>query len=183
MKRDKKFYVKLFFSCIYISAFTLGGGYVMVPLMKKRFVDEYGWIKEKEMLDMVAIAQSSPGAIAINASILIGYKLAGVLGAFVTIVATILPPLIIMSVVSLFYVAFKDSLLINAVLTAMGAGVAAVIADVVVNMTQGIFNEKSIFAILVMIISFFALFFLSVDVKFIILTCGSLGLLKTLMHK
>ena len=183
MKKEKTFYLRLFFACLYISAFTLGGGYVMVPLMKKRFVDEYGWIEEKEMLDMVAIAQSSPGAMAINASIIIGYKLAGFFGAVITIGATILPPLVIMSVVSMFYVVFKESVVVNAVLTAMGAGVAAVIADVVINMSKGIFDEKSLFAILVMVISFIGLFLFSVDVKLVILVCGTLGFLKMIRER
>ena len=71
---------KLFLSTLYLSAFTFGGGYVIVTLMKKKFVDEYHWIDEQEMLDLVAIAQSSPGAIAVNGAIVVGYKLAGIAG-------------------------------------------------------------------------------------------------------
>lgn len=67
---------KIFLSTLYLSAFTFGGGYVIVTLMKKKFVDEYHWIEEDEMLDLVAIAQSSPGAIAVNGAIVVGYKLA-----------------------------------------------------------------------------------------------------------
>lgn len=72
---------KLFISTLYLSAFTFGGGYVIVTLMKKKFVDDLHWIDEKEMLDLVAIAQSSPGAIAVNGAIVVGYKLAGIAGA------------------------------------------------------------------------------------------------------
>ena len=64
---------KLFFSCLYLSTFTFGGGYVIVTLMKKKFVDDYHWIDENEMLDLVAIAQSSPGPIAVNGAIFGGY--------------------------------------------------------------------------------------------------------------
>ena len=92
-----------------LSAFTFGGGYVIVPLMRKKFVEEYRWIEEKEMLDLVAIGQSAPGPIAVNTSILVGYRLAGVPGAFFTILGTVLPPLIIISVISLFYTAFRES--------------------------------------------------------------------------
>ena len=88
-------YTKMFASTFTLSMFTFGGGFVIVPLMKKKFVDELHWIDEEEMLDMVAIAQSSPGAIAVNGSIIIGYRLLGVPGALVNIVATVLPPLII----------------------------------------------------------------------------------------
>ena len=75
--------LKLFLSTLYLSAFTFGGGYVIVTLMKKKFVDEYHWIGEDEMLDLVAIAQSSPGAIAVNGAIVVGYKLAGIPGTLV----------------------------------------------------------------------------------------------------
>ena len=76
-KSRKTILWKLFISTLYLSAFTFGGGYVIVTLMKNKFVDEYHWIEENEMLDLVAIAQSSPGAIAVNGAIVIGYKLAG----------------------------------------------------------------------------------------------------------
>ena len=66
---------KLFLSTLYISSFTFGGGFVIVTFMKKKFVDQYHWIEENEMLDLVAIAQSSPGAIAVNGAIVVGYKL------------------------------------------------------------------------------------------------------------
>ena len=71
---------KLFFTTLYISAFTFGGGFVIVTFMKRKFVDELGWIDEQEMLDMTALAQASPGAIAVNAAILVGWKVEGLLG-------------------------------------------------------------------------------------------------------
>lgn len=79
-KNKKIVLLKLFISTLYLSTFTFGGGYVIVTLMKKKFVDEYHWIEENEMLDLVAIAQSSPGAIAVNGAIVVGYKLAGAVG-------------------------------------------------------------------------------------------------------
>ena len=84
--------LKLFVTNLYLSAFTFGGGYVIVTLMKKKYVDEFNWIDEKEMLDLIAIAQSAPGAIAVNGAIVVGFKLAGIKGAIVSILATILPP-------------------------------------------------------------------------------------------
>ena len=70
-KNKKKMLWKIFISTLYLSAFTFGGGYVIVTLMKKKFVDDYHWIEENEMLDLVAIAQSSPGAIAVNGAIVV----------------------------------------------------------------------------------------------------------------
>ena len=80
MKNKREVLVKLFLSTLYLSAFTFGGGYVIVTLLKEKFVDQYHWIEEDEMLDLVAIAQSSPGAIAVNGAIIVGYKLAGIPG-------------------------------------------------------------------------------------------------------
>ena len=129
--KDKKQVLRrLFFSTLYLSAFTFGGGYVIVTLLKKKFVDECHWIEEDEMLDLVAIAQSAPGAIAVNGAIVVGYKLAGLLGAAVAITATILPPFVIISVISVFYEAFRDNFLVSQMLTGMQAGVGAVIASV-----------------------------------------------------
>lgn len=77
MRKKQKVLWKLFLSTLYLSAFTFGGGYVIVTLMKDKFVDKYHWIEENEMLDLIAIAQSAPGAIAVNGAIVVGYKLAG----------------------------------------------------------------------------------------------------------
>ena len=94
-EEKRKIYQKLFTSTFQLSACTFGGGFVIIPLMRKKFVEELHWIEEQEMLDLTAIAQSSPGAIAVNASILVGYHVAGISGALVTLIGTVLPPLII----------------------------------------------------------------------------------------
>ena len=142
MKKDTSFYWTLFMSTFTLSAFTFGGGYVIVPLMQKRFVHELKWINEEEMLDLVAIAQSSPGPIAVNASIIIGYRMAGIPGAIISVIGTSLPPLIIITIISYFYLAFRDNSIVNAVLLGMQAGVAAVIVNVVIGMAKGITKTK-----------------------------------------
>ena len=80
---------------------------MIVSLMKKKFVDEYHWIEEEEMLDLVAIAQSAPGAIAVNGAIVIGYKLAGIAGILTAIAGTVIPPFLIISILSAGYQAFR----------------------------------------------------------------------------
>lgn len=92
----------LFLTTLYISAFTFGGGFVIVTFMKHKFVDELHWIDEQEMLDFTALAQSCPGAIAVNAAILVGWNVYGFAGMIVATLGTILPPMIILSVVSFF---------------------------------------------------------------------------------
>ena len=112
MKNKKEVLLKLFVSTLYLSTFTFGGGYVIVTLMKKKFVDEYHWIEEDEMLDLIAIAQSSPGAIAVNGAIVVGYKLVGLAGALTAIAGTIIPPFVIISAISVFYTVFRDNFIV-----------------------------------------------------------------------
>lgn len=175
--------VKLFISMFYLSAFTFGGGYVIVTLMRKKFVDEYHWIDEDEMLDLVAIAQAAPGAIAVNGAIVVGYKIAGILGIIVSIMATILPPFFIISVISVFYQLFKDNLFIVSLLDGMQAGVGAVICVVVVQMASGVLKLKNPVFLLIMLAAFIANYFLHINVIFIILVCILLGTVYSLMER
>ena len=172
-------YQQLFFSTFKLSACTFGGGFVIIPLMRKRFVEELGWIEEDEMMDLTAIAQSSPGAIAVNASILVGYHVAGFPGAMLTVLGTVLPPLIIISIVSLFYQAFRDNPLVNMAMAGMLCGVAAVIIDVVIDMAKTIFQKKRILPLILMFGSFVAVRFFSVNIMIIILVCGLIGAADT----
>lgn len=140
-KKDK--YWQLFLSTFKLSACTFGGGFVIIPLMRERFVKELHWIEEEEMLDLTAIAQSSPGSIAINASILVGYHVAGIPGALITVVGAALPPLIIISIISAFYQAFRSNKYVSMAMVGMLAGVAAVIFDVVINMAWPILKRSA----------------------------------------
>ena len=142
VKKKQKVLWKLFLSTLYLSAFTFGGGYVIVTLMKDKFVDKYHWIEENEMLDLIAIAQSAPGAIAVNGAIVVGYKLAGLAGVLTAIFGTVLPPFLIISVISVFYQMFRDNFIIRELLDGMQAGVGAVIASVVWDMAAGITKKK-----------------------------------------
>lgn len=182
MKSKSYIYRKLFSTTFYLSAFTFGGGFVIIPLMKKKFVDNLHWIDKEEMLNIIAIAQSSPGAMAVNASLLLGYRVAGIGGAMVTILGTILPPLITISILSFFYAAFRDNVVVNAVLKGMQAGVAAVIADVAVSLGGNIVKQKNIVSMLTMIGAFAATFFLKINVVYIILACGCIGAVKVFLQ-
>lgn len=179
----KKILAKLFVSTLYLSAFMFGGGYVIVTLMKKKFVDEYHWIEENEMLDLVAIAQSSPGAIAVNGAIVVGYKLAGIIGALVAILGTILPPFIIISVISVCYHAFRSNFYVAEMLSGMQAGVGAVIASVTYDMGAPIVKEKDPMSLFIMVGAFLAACVLEINVIYIVITCGVLGVIRTLLAK
>ena len=170
MNKAKKYW-KLFTTCFYISTFTFGGGFVIIPLMRRRFVEDLKWLEENEMMDLTAIAQSSPGAIAVNAAILTGFKIGSVAGAMIAMLATVLPPVIIITVISFFYNAFRENAVVGAVMKGMQAGVAAVICDVVIRMGSGVFKEKNALFVIIMAAAFILTFFLDVNVIFIILGC------------
>lgn len=166
---DFKKLFKLFLHTLYLSAFTFGGGYVILSLMDTTFVKKLGWINKEEMLDMTAIAQSSPGAVAINASISVGYKIFGFIGALVATLGTVIPPLIIISVISYFYDAFISNRYIALVLKGMQAGVGALIINVVIDMTKEVIVGRGFLIYGIFIISFILNVFLHVNIIYIIL--------------
>lgn len=178
MKHNWKFYLKLFLYTFQLSAFTIGGGYVIVPLMRKQFVDKLDWIEEEHMLHCTAIAQSAPGAMAVNASVLLGYHLAGLPGALVTIFGTIMPPFIIMAIISVGYSAFIHNEIVANVLNGMRAGVCAVIIDVVIDMSRATVLSKNIVSILLMAAAFAAVALFHVNVIYVILIGAIVGLLS-----
>ncbi len=174
---------KLFFSTLYLSTFTFGGGYVIVTLLKKKFVDELHWINEEEMLDLVAIAQSAPGAIAVNGAVVVGYKLAGFAGVACSIIGAVIPPFVILTLVSFFYTAFKENTVIQAALSGMRAGVGAVIFSVVYDMGSGVVKSKDSLLLILMPAAFAANYFFGVNVIYIILAAALTGVIRTLYRK
>ena len=183
MEEKKNVLLKIFVSTLYLSAFTFGGGYVIVTLMKKKFVDEYRWIEEDEMLDLTAIAQSAPGAIAVNGAIVVGYKLAGVAGALTAIIATIIPPFVIISVISVCYSAFRSNYVVAKMLEGMQAGVGAVIASVVYEMGSNVVQGKKVGSIIIMIGAFIATCIFEVNVIYVVIVCGVIGAIETIWNR
>ncbi len=175
--------LKIFLSTLYLSAFTFGGGYVIITLMKQKFVDELHWIDDDEMLDMVAIAQSSPGPIAVNGAVIIGYKLEGIAGVFSAVLGAVLPPFVILTVISMFYSAFRNLFLVQSLLTGMKAGVSAVILSVVYDMAAGVVKGKDRVNIGVMILAFIATYFGKVNVVFVILITIAFGAVRTIWRE
>lgn len=176
MKKDYSKLWTLFKSMFVLSACTFGGGFVIVSLMKKKFVEELKWLEEDEMMDVTAITQSAPGPLPVNASVIIGYRMAGVAGSLTAILGTILPPMIIISVISVFYHEFRTNPYIAVALQVMRAGVAAVIFDVVINLAENVFKTKRALYITMMVAAFIAAYFLKVSAMIIILTCLGIGL-------
>ena len=179
MIKNLKIYFSLFKITFYISAFTFGGGYIVIPMMRKYFVNDLKLINEQELLDMAAIAQSTPGAIAVNIAVLVGYRISGITGAVITCIGTVLPPLLILSSISFFYKAFRDNRVISAILKGMEAGVAALIVDLIIDMGQGILKEKNWLLTLMAPIAFLASFIFNINVLVIIISCSILCFVQT----
>lgn len=171
----------LFQSTFLLSAFTFGGGFVIVSLYKKKFVEELHWLEEDEMLDITAIAQSSPGPIPINASVILGYRMAGIVGSLTAIIGTALPAMIIISVISHFYTQFRTNHIIAVALQVMRAGVAAVIFDVVLNLGKNVIHTHRPLYIVLMIAAFVAAVFLDISAVLIILSCLAVGIIDLLI--
>ena len=177
MKKDYSKLWTLFKSMFVLSACTFGGGFVIVSLMKKKYVEELGWLEEDEMLDVTAITQSSPGPLPVNASVIIGYRIAGVVGSLVAILGTILPPMIIISIISMFYDQFRTNPYISIALQVMRAGGAAVIFDVVINLAKNVFHTKRMLYIAMMVLAFIATYLLDISAMIIILICLGIGII------
>lgn len=177
-----KFYWTLFSSTLIISAFTVGGGFVIVPLFQNRFVKELGWIKEEEMLYLIAISQSAPGSLAINGACVIGYRLAGIPGALVATLGTALPPLLIMTLVFIFYSFFRTSRSVSAILMGMQAGVAAVIVAVVIKMGKELLQSRNKVSLIVLLFTLTAIFIFKLNIIVMLLVSAGLGVALTLVR-
>lgn len=173
-------YWQLFKNIFMLNACTFGGGFVIISMMKKKFVEKLHWISEDEMLDMTAIAQSAPGALGVNIAIVMGYRIRKIVGALVCTLGAGLPPLIIISVISVFYNQFKDNAIIALALQVMRAGVAAVIFDVVINLASNILKTKNALWILIMIAAFTTTVFFNVSAMVLILICAVIGLVYSI---
>lgn len=171
----------LFKATFMLSAFTFGGGFVIVSLMKKKFVEELEWFGEDEMLDITAIAQSSPGPIPINAAVIVGYRMQGVVGALVAVLGTAIPPMVIISIISVFYQQFRENRFIATALQVMRAGVAAVIFDVVFNLAKNVINTKRALYITVMVVAFVSTYVFGVSAMMIIFACLAIGVMELVL--
>ena len=177
MKEKKISLLELFWTFFKINAITFGGGYTIVAVLRDEFVLNQRRINEDEMLDLTALAQSGPGAMAINTSILTGYKLRGPIGSLVCIVASVLPSLIAITIVSYFYHEFRDNFFVNGALRGMGGMIAGVLVITTYNMGKNVLRSTPIFSASIMMIAFVLSYFFGVNAGIVILIFGALGLI------
>ena len=174
--------LRLFLIFFEIGAVSFGGGYGMVSLIRE-IVLSNGWMTEREFMSFVAVTESTPGPIAVNGAIVVGYKLAGMIGVLVSIIGTIIPPFLIISVISVCYQAFRDNFFVSQMLEGMQAGVGAVIASVTYEMGAGVVKEKDPLSLVILVCAFAAACFFGINVIYIVLVCGAIGALRTVLAK
>ena len=179
MKEKLKTCLTLFLSFFKIGAFTFGGGYAMIPIIEKEMVEKHKWIKSEDILDIFAIAESTPGPIAINSATFIGYKIGGVFGSFCATFGVVLPSFVIISVISLVLREFSDIKAVQYAFNGIRAGVLALIIKALVSMYKK--APKGLFSYILMGASFVLAAFTDINVIFVIIGCGLAGLLNSLI--
>lgn len=129
-------YLKLFGIFFKIGTFTIGGGYAMVPLIENEIVTKRNWVSQDDFINLLAISQSSPGVLAVNISIFIGYKLRGIRGSIITALGTILPSFIIILAIAMFFSSFKDNPIVERIFKGIRPAVVALIAAPTFSMSK-----------------------------------------------
>lgn len=173
---------QLFSTTFLISAST-SGGYAIISMMKDVFVNKRKWIDEQEMVDLISIAQSTPGPLAINASVLVGYRVSGTIGALITMAGATLPPLVIMSIVANCYQLIADNMFIRNLMRGMSSAVAALLVSVTIDLFINLSKEHSLLSYILMLVCFVIAKFTNISYFYIALFCGIAGVIKALILK
>ena len=169
------FYKKSFKTFLKIGAFTLGGGYAMIPIIEAEVVDKHKWLDKREFADIIAVAQSCPGALAINMSVFIGYRLRRLRGALCTCLATALPSFLVILLIALFFHQFKDIPWIAAMFNGIRPAVVALIAVPTFNLAKS--ANITLATCWIPIVSTIAIWALGVNPVLIILAAAMCGYL------
>ena len=178
MEKAKKC-LTLFLTFLRIGAFTFGGGYAMIPLIQRETVEKHKWISDDDILEIIAIAESTPGPIAINSATFVGYKVAGAFGSFCATFGVVLPSYIIISVISLILNQFSDILAVKYAFFGIRAGVLALILKSLWTMFKKI--KKEIIPYIIMAISFVVAAFTDFNVLFIIIGSAIFGIVTSII--
>ena len=171
----------LIFINVFSISMTANSGYAMLGVLRNRFVDKYEWLTKDEMDDYTALAQASPGPIAVNSSVLIGYHLAGPAGALAAVIGVILPPFIMMILVSVFYNFVVTNRYVRIFIDGMQAGVCAMLLDVMLGLFSGVAKKKNLLYYILMVISFLFVRFTDYSIFFLAMFCIAVAVVKTVL--
>ncbi|MGI6560585.1 MAG: chromate transporter [Saccharofermentanales bacterium] len=183
LNENQIYLFQLFLILLKINSFTFGGGYTIVPVISDEFVLKRKLIPAEEMTEIVALAQSAPGPMVVNASLLTGYRIKGVLGALVSLLASVLPCLVLISILYYIYDAVSANLWVKSAFSVMGGVISGVLIVTTFSMARLALKSHPIFGSVLMIMSFVASFFFSINTGIIILVCGLIGLVVFSLFK
>lgn len=168
---------KLFRELLVINTFTFGGGYTIIPIIKQRFVNDLNLIEERDMDDIISLAQSVPGAMAIATSFLLGYKIRGIKGSIITTTASILPCIVIISSIFGVYNLMIHNDIVKNVMKGIGVGVSSILLVTVYDMIIKVFKNKRKYIYLIfIIISAISSYYLKINIAYILIVAGIIGL-------
>lgn len=167
--------LELFLSIFKIGIFTFGGGYAMIPLIEEEVVVNKGWISKEEFLDILVVSQSLPGALAVNTSVFLGYKIGGFIGAMVALLAVILPSFLIILIIAVFFMKFRDNYYVNAAFKGITAAVPMLVLIGAISLSKGL--EKNIRTLITIIVGIIALAFFNIHPVLVIIISGLYGVI------
>jgi len=159
---------------IVVNALTIGGGFVMLPMLHKEFVEKYHWLTNKEFLDAIAIGQVTPGPLTVMNAFM-GYKIYGLLGAVMAMISSYLPCIIIVTLVAKYYYSYKESMIVNSSFKGIRPAVIGLLAAVAISLGNASLVDPITFGIA--IISFIVIAFTKIDPTFVIIGAGVIGAL------
>lgn len=174
-KIKNNIYIQLFVVFFRVGLFTIGGGYAMLPMLRKECVEKYGWATDDEMLDYFAIGQSTPGIIAVNTSTFIGYKKAGIIGALFSTIGMVTPSWIIIISIARLFEEFQDNIYVQNAFLGIRVVVVVLILNAVVRMGKK--SIKTTIQFVIMLLAFAIVAFTSLSPIVIVLTSGFLGIM------
>ncbi|MBQ3385555.1 MAG: chromate transporter [Erysipelotrichaceae bacterium] len=169
------------FTTTFTTSMTANSGYAILAVMKNLMVDKYHWFTEEDMNDYMAMSQSSPGPMAVNCSLIVGYQLAGPLGAFAAVVGVIIPPIVIMIIVTYFYQTIVTNQYVRIFMSGMQAGVVAMLIDVIIGLFTTVTKRKSVYPYIIMVIAFIFIRFTDFSMLYLILGCILTAVIKTVV--
>ncbi len=181
MRKKLKLLLSVFWVFFRIGAFTFGGGYAMIPLISEETVNKRKWVNDSDILDIIAIAESTPGPVAINSATFVGYRVAGFWGSFFATLGVVLPSFIIILAISYVLNEFKSLKAVQYAFYGIRAGVLALLIKALIKMYKQC--PKGLFYYIIMALSLLAVAFLKLPVIYCVLGCAALGLVYSLTLK